>query len=284
MAALDFPASPTNGQVYANWIYSTAKGAWQAKPITGKVTTSAVAPSAPTNGDEWFNTNDGNLYVYYTDVDGSQWVQVKSDGTLSSTLGNRVTSLEAYPSGLVPTIPTSISVNSGSATVNTIGTITFSGATNLSVNGVFSSAYTDYRIVADFSGSSANTSTQLRIRKAGVDYSGAQYNFGGIGARSNGTTAAFVGASSTTWSLSWINGPAAGAGSSAGSIDLFNPYGNGGVTYQKMVSTFVGGDGTSMAGIYVGGNCFSGQLANDGFTLQVATGTFGGTVTVYGLR
>lgn len=93
--ALDFPSSPTNGQVYGNFIYSTAKGAWQAKPITGKVTTSATAPSTPTNGDEWFNTNDGNLYVYYTDVDGSQWVQVKSDATLSSTLGNRVTSLEA---------------------------------------------------------------------------------------------------------------------------------------------------------------------------------------------
>jgi hypothetical protein len=99
MAALDFPASPTNGQVYANWIYSTAKGAWQAKPITGKVTTSSVAPAAPTNGDEWFNTNDGNLYVYYTDVDGSQWVQVKSDATLSSTLGNRVTALETHASG-----------------------------------------------------------------------------------------------------------------------------------------------------------------------------------------
>jgi hypothetical protein len=95
MAALDFPSSPTNGQVYGNFMWSSSKGAWQAKPITGKVTTSATAPATPSNGDEWFNTNDGNIYVYYTDVDGSQWVQVSSDATLSSTLGTRVEALEA---------------------------------------------------------------------------------------------------------------------------------------------------------------------------------------------
>ena len=281
MPALDFPASPTNGQVYANWIYSSFKGAWQAKPITGKVTTSAVAPSAPTNGDEWFNTNDGNLYVYYTDVDGSQWVQVKSDATLSSTLGNRVTSLEATPTGLVDITPTSVTVNSGSASVSSTGTISFTGATNVSVNGVFSSAYQNYRILINPTTSSANTSIQLRLRKAGVDYVGAQYNFGGAAHRDTGTSTAFVGQTQTSWSLCWVNGPAAGAGSSGGSVEIFNPYSD---TYQKMVSTFRGNDTGSGAGIFVGGSCFSGQLANDGFTLQVASGTFIGTIQVYGLR
>lgn len=92
---LDFPPSPTNGQVYANWIYSTSKAAWQAKPLESDVAVpSPTPPSTPNNGDLWFNSDDGNLYVYYNDGDTSQWVQVKSDATLSSTLGNRVTALE----------------------------------------------------------------------------------------------------------------------------------------------------------------------------------------------
>lgn len=96
MPALDFPASPTDGQVYGNWIWNAAKGAWKAKPLTAmKATPSDTAPASPQNGDEWLNTVDGCLYVYYTDVDGSQWVQVKNDASFSSTLGPRVDALEA---------------------------------------------------------------------------------------------------------------------------------------------------------------------------------------------
>lgn len=224
MAAIDFPASPTNGQVYAGWVYDSSLPGWRN-----------------------VNSNDG------------------------------VAALSSM--GLKNVVPTSVQVGSGSATVNANGTVTFSGASSVSLNGVFSSTYTNYRIVLDFTGSSANTSTQLRLRKAGTDYSGAQYNFGGLGMRSNSTTSSFVGVSATTWSLSWINGPAAGAGSSGGTVDVFNPYGN---SYQKIVASMVGGDATSMAGIYVGGNCFSSQAANDGFTLQVASGTFNGTIQVFG--
>jgi hypothetical protein len=114
--ALDFPSSPTDGQVYDNWIYSSTKGAWEAKPLTaGVATPSPTAPLAPKQGDLWYNTEDGNTYVWYTDVDGSQWVQLKSDATLSSTLGTRVEALETTKIGLVPIMPTSVSVNTGTA-------------------------------------------------------------------------------------------------------------------------------------------------------------------------
>lgn len=98
--ALDFPSSPTNGQVYGNWIYSSAKGAWEAKPLTpGVAATSDTPPLTPKDGDVWYNTNDGSAYVYYVDVDGGQWVQIKSDATLATTLGTRVDSLEATRPG-----------------------------------------------------------------------------------------------------------------------------------------------------------------------------------------
>jgi hypothetical protein len=77
--ALDFPASPTDGEVYQNWIYSTDKGAWKAKPLTAaKTLTSDTPPGSPSNGDQWFNTIDGTLYIYVTDVDGSQWVESRA--------------------------------------------------------------------------------------------------------------------------------------------------------------------------------------------------------------
>lgn len=40
------------------------------------VTVSETAPSSPDEGDLWFSSSDGRTFVYYTDVDGSQWVEV----------------------------------------------------------------------------------------------------------------------------------------------------------------------------------------------------------------
>ncbi|CAB4123774.1 Intramolecular chaperone auto-processing domain containing protein [uncultured Caudovirales phage] len=42
----------------------------------GKFTTSDTAPSSPAAGDGWFDSSTGFTYVYYTDADSSQWVQV----------------------------------------------------------------------------------------------------------------------------------------------------------------------------------------------------------------
>ena len=42
--------------------------------LGGFLTTSSTAPIAPSANDLWWNTEDGNLYVYYTDADSSQWV------------------------------------------------------------------------------------------------------------------------------------------------------------------------------------------------------------------
>lgn len=73
---LDFPASPVDGQVYGNWQYSTSKGAWKARPMTGpKTVNSDTAPASPQAGDQWFNTTTGVLYIWVVDVDSAQWVE-----------------------------------------------------------------------------------------------------------------------------------------------------------------------------------------------------------------
>ena len=47
-----------------------SKGRITAASKGAAVTSASSAPSSPTAGDVWFNTNDGNLYVYY----GTTWV------------------------------------------------------------------------------------------------------------------------------------------------------------------------------------------------------------------
>lgn len=58
------------------------------------VTVSATAPSTPENGDMWWNSGDGNLYIYYTDADSSQWVPSNSEGGgfANATVGPNVPS------------------------------------------------------------------------------------------------------------------------------------------------------------------------------------------------
>lgn len=79
MAAMDFPSSPTNGQIANGYTYDSAKGAWRKNAaVTVSVTTSAVAPSNPNPGDQWLYTNEGTLFTWWSDGTSSQWVQSSS--------------------------------------------------------------------------------------------------------------------------------------------------------------------------------------------------------------
>ena len=46
----------------------------------------ALPPSNPTAGEMWWCTEDGNLYIYYQDVDSSQWVPAKPATTTDIAL------------------------------------------------------------------------------------------------------------------------------------------------------------------------------------------------------
>jgi len=99
--ALEFPANPADGDVYpaapnSEYIYNDAKGAWLSLPTeAAKTITSDIAPVNAKDGDQWFNSIDGCLYLYYVDVDGGQWLQTKNDASFTSTLGPRVDAMEA---------------------------------------------------------------------------------------------------------------------------------------------------------------------------------------------
>jgi hypothetical protein len=92
----------------------------------------------------WYRSSDGTTYVYYVDADTSQWVEIRSEISTAQV-------------GLVPVVPTSVAVSSGTASVSASGVITYNGVGTLDINGIFSSTYRNYRIIAQ-SSTTANPS------------------------------------------------------------------------------------------------------------------------------
>ena len=97
--AFDFPSSPTDGQTFTaptGYVYVFATPVWKlqssgmAGPIgpTGPagpaqfVSISDTAPGSPTIGQMWWNSTNGNLFIWYHDGSSGQWVQVNNTGAL----------------------------------------------------------------------------------------------------------------------------------------------------------------------------------------------------------
>lgn len=74
---LDFPANPTVGQVFQGWEWDGVK--WISAPSSGgsggaSITVSDTPPPNPTQGALWWESVNGQMYVFYTDANSSQWV------------------------------------------------------------------------------------------------------------------------------------------------------------------------------------------------------------------
>lgn len=55
--------------------------------VTGNMTASETAPINPADGDFWFKSDTGVVYIYYNDVDSGQWVELYS-GTAGGWVDN----------------------------------------------------------------------------------------------------------------------------------------------------------------------------------------------------
>ena len=79
--AINFPDSPSNGDTHtANGVvytYNSTSTLWDTISGGGggsSVTVSDTAPASPSDGDQWFDSTDGSLSVYYNDGSSSQWI------------------------------------------------------------------------------------------------------------------------------------------------------------------------------------------------------------------
>jgi hypothetical protein len=85
------------------------------------------------------------------------------------TLATDIASLEERPiSGLVPVIPSSVNVASGTASVSSSGIITLTSATVIDINGIFSSQYENYKILYSGFIVGSPQNLQTRFRNAGT--------------------------------------------------------------------------------------------------------------------
>lgn len=80
MTALDFPTSPSDGDLYGNYVYNATRGVWDIYTplVAARFVASTTKPSPAQNGDAWFDVTDGVTYIYYDDGTSAQWVETGS--------------------------------------------------------------------------------------------------------------------------------------------------------------------------------------------------------------
>ena len=88
--------------------------------ITNLVTTSDTAPSNPTDGNLWWKSDEGQLKIYYQDLDSAQWVDANASGGSGSSGGS-----SDLINDSTPQLGGSLDLNNNSIT----------GTGNISING-----------------------------------------------------------------------------------------------------------------------------------------------------
>ena len=91
---INFPDNPSNGDTHAGFTWNATTGAWQSAAY--HTATGNTAPTNPQSGDQWFDTSDGTLYVYFNDGSSSQWVGVSGPQGPSGASGADGSSVTSY--------------------------------------------------------------------------------------------------------------------------------------------------------------------------------------------
>lgn len=222
--------------------------------------------------------NDSNTMTVY---DGSAWKNVfpadASDiasGSLAIARGGTGFTTGA---GLIPVIPTSVNVGSGSGSFNsTTGLITITGASSVSVNGCFTSAFTNYRIIFNQSAATAYADGNLRLRASGTDANTNYYRNGIVIDAASAT--GFNSANDTNYGNALTVQPVSSNAHSQSTIEIKEPFVNKATTLQV-----INGGWSGSASRHISTTGFHATAAvYDGFTIYLSSGNFAGTFKIYG--
>ena len=223
---------------------------------------------APVQGDMVWRDDLGALETYYGLYNAS------------TNPGGRTSAgwyVSGRQTGLLPVRPSSVVIASGSGAMSAINELSFSGATSISMNGVFTSAFKNYKILINIDGITATTNLKFRTRLNGVDESGSIHNQGGTIARANGTGS--YAAASVNDAQFYLNFMQSGFVGTT-ELTVFAPQIS---ILTSLVSKSLGQETSSVSAVDVCGTQTSVRTA-DGFTIFNSAGTIGGTVTVYGFN
>jgi len=209
------------------------------------------------------------MYVW----SGSAWVSVASE--VESLAGFATQSYADNTPATRMIVPTSIVVGSGSGSVSTSGAATFSGASSVSLNNVFSSTYDTYKIVVSgITGSSAPYDLRLRFRDGTGDISSANYQSKQIFGRDSSTTAAENGGNNSSQTSSTL---VFGGAVFNGDINIFRPN-------LATITSYVFSGDYAVGGYLFGSGTFGLTNQFTGFSLIPSTGNISGTIRVYGMK
>lgn len=175
--------------------------------------------------------------------------------------------------GLVPMSPSTVEKVGTSATATALGQVNFTSCTSISLNGVFTSAYKNYRLIfRGYATADTNGEIYFRLRSGGVDKA-ANYTYVGTEATGSGVTAKAGGSAQTFYWFGYTYG-------------LF-PFATCDIQYpqENTWTTFISQHMSRLSsGIY--SQALTGwQTENysaDGFTLVTTGVPLTGSVSVYG--
>lgn len=192
----------------------------------------------------------------------------------------RLATLEANSiAGSIPAKPSSVVVATGTAAVSTLGMVTFTGATSISLNGVFTSNFKRYKVVYSLTNSSGGANFSFRLRNSGTDLSAANsYYSASYRFRSDSSTVINAGSDNTAVVLS---GGSSASTNMAGETNIYDPQVS---TAKTMFSgNHVILETNTLSYMQLHGAHTQGTGTYDSLTFYPSAGNFTGSMVVYGL-
>jgi hypothetical protein len=209
------------------------------------------------------------MYVW----SGSAWVSVATE--VESLAGFATQSYADNTPGLRLVVPTSVAVGSGSGSVATQGTVTFSGASSVSLNGCFTSTYRNYLIKLEVVGASTSGAPTMRLRTSGTDNSNANYQRQVFNA-DNATLTGGRNTNQTSFGLGSVQST-----TTTYDINLWSPQLSSN-TFWTTNDNFLSSTTTPIIQQAIGG--FNAATQFDGISFISSGATLSGTISVYGYK
>ena len=168
----------------------------------------------------------------------------------------------------------------GAGTLVLLNTTSFSAASSVSLNNIFSSTYDNYKIIVDTTASSANSDLSFKFRLSGSDLTNTYYG-------------AFIGLTHANAAVNWTinNGAAAKITEMVSytkrvgfvTLEVNGPFltSSKNATWSTMGVSTAGSTGLAGTGAV---SYDTTTNSSDGISFIRSSGTFTGTITVYGYR
>lgn len=163
--SLNFPSSPVDGETFGDYVWSSAVGAWKKVPsILIGAYSAATPPASPLPSQLWFNTTDAQFYIYYSDEDGNQWVQLSGDEGPAGPTG------PTGPTGAASTVTGPTGPTGPTGTTGTTGSTGFPGGESEIMTFSASTSFGDPGIgIVAFNNSSFSSVTQIYVDNLNFD-------------------------------------------------------------------------------------------------------------------